>query len=142
MSSLRQQTFDRLAELKGPFIPRPTEDCPDAFQYSPFPISSSLSATEFRKGFLKYIERLGIEKTEEELDEKVKKLLEEDTVTNVITRESRNNFPETGEEQQIYFDTESKQAYLWNDDEYVKLSSGIDSDELVSIQCGDSKKNI
>lgn len=105
--------------------------------------NSVMSVSEFREAFFKYIKKLGYIDNQLNLEKKIISLLidEKEEDKEIITRDSFTNFPEIGEEQQIYYDIESEQAYIWNTDKYVPLSS-IDGSKLVSIECGDAIKNI
>lgn len=140
MSNLRRETRERLAELDSSRAE--IRECASK-PLTPFPIiNSTLTVSEFREAFFKYMKKLGYIDSQLNLEKKIISLLtDEEEDKEIITRDSFANFPEVGEEQQIYYDIESEQAYIWNTDQYVPLSS-IDGSKLVSIECGDATKNI
>lgn len=148
MSNLRRETRERLAELYNitqdeSKVAAEIRECASN-PLIPFPVTNStLSVSEFREAFFKYVKKLGYIDNQLNLEKKIISLLtdEEEETKKIITRDNFANFPEVGEEQQIYYDIESEQAYIWSTDEYVPLSS-IDGSKLVSIECGDATKNI
>ena len=124
MSSTRVQTRDRLLD-KG-------LNCNCS---SPAPI---MPISVFEDSMYKVVYNAGFEGTKDDFKEALVSALtgaENNLSTVVVQKPSRDEFPENGDENIIYIDTEKKHIYFWNKDQYYRIdgeNSGEDGDMIPS----------
>lgn len=112
MGDLRQETRDRLSFL---------DDCP------PPPPMKVMPNSMFKELMYRYVKSCGYTGSKDDVEEAFLGALTGGG-GDIIVRLARDDFPEIGEEQKIYYDSNSNFMYLWDEGAYIQVngaSSGL-----------------